>query len=331
MTSRDDFTQSVKNALAKRAAFICAKPDCKVMTLAPSITDEEKFQYCGKAAHITAASKGGPHYDETLTPNERASINNAIFLCSNCADLVDKNQGIDYPAATLRDWKAQHDNWVLANLNKRIVDQASVHEIKSVITGGKSFPLIWFLSGPFNFDADGKWHQIQVELMLECKGEHALKNVEVTHSGYGYVSTTIAPTHFAVIYPNQTYKRLGFLTFEQSFVEQFPCESNIITGIGMANQNTNIIAENAEFNQRTILGIVRGHPLAPPSLTSLQQTITRREHHHARNEVTTVFHNRFYPSGQLSDWTVETVLASESVATQFGFVGPSTPIQRYAQ
>lgn len=50
----------------------------------------------GKVAHITAAAVGGPRYMKELSEEDRKSITNAIFLCSNCADLIDKNKGIDY-------------------------------------------------------------------------------------------------------------------------------------------------------------------------------------------------------------------------------------------
>jgi hypothetical protein len=121
MTHRiDDFSQKVKETLKQRAAFICSNPDCRKMTIAPSIEAEDKVQYMGKCAHITAASKGGPRYDEKLKPEERASINNGIFLCANCADLIDKNDGLDYPESLLRKWKEDHDKWIATHLNKSI-------------------------------------------------------------------------------------------------------------------------------------------------------------------------------------------------------------------
>jgi hypothetical protein len=44
---------------------------------------------------MTAASPGGPRYDPSLTQKERGEISNAIFLCAVCADVVDKNNGLD--------------------------------------------------------------------------------------------------------------------------------------------------------------------------------------------------------------------------------------------
>lgn len=117
---RDEFSGPIKKALKERAAFICSNPNCKVMTIAPSEKDNEKVQYIGKAAHITAAAAGGPRYDKNLSPEDRMSIDNAIFLCSSCADMIDKNQGIDHLSLKLREWKESHEQWVRDNLNKRI-------------------------------------------------------------------------------------------------------------------------------------------------------------------------------------------------------------------
>lgn len=116
--NRDDFSSTVAEALKKRAAYICSNPKCKKMTVAPSEAMDEKVIYIGRAAHICAAAKNGPRYDEKMTEEERSSINNAIFLCSNCADMVDDNKGVDFPAELLKQWKNEHEKWIIENLNK---------------------------------------------------------------------------------------------------------------------------------------------------------------------------------------------------------------------
>lgn len=116
---RDDFLKPVIDALGKRAAYICSNPDCRAQTLAPSDTDPTKYLYIGKAAHICAAAKGGPRYRSDMSAVERAGIGNAIFLCSGCADMIDKNNGADFSEAMLRKWKSDHENWIAQNLNKR--------------------------------------------------------------------------------------------------------------------------------------------------------------------------------------------------------------------
>lgn len=63
----------------------------------------------GQAAHITAASLGGPRFDPTLSAEERNAIGNAIWLCLSCARLIDIDQA-KYPAAKLRDWKQRAED-----------------------------------------------------------------------------------------------------------------------------------------------------------------------------------------------------------------------------
>lgn len=130
--ARDDFSPSVKNSLKMRAAFICSNPDCKKLTIAPTENDETKVNYIAKAAHITAASEGGPRYDSSLTPDERSSISNAIFLCSNCADLIDKNDGFDYPTSMIKKWKVDHEIWIRNNLNKQIKNGETLINVTSI-------------------------------------------------------------------------------------------------------------------------------------------------------------------------------------------------------
>jgi len=115
---RDEFKPKIKEALGKRASFICSRPECRALTLYPSKEDPEKFLYVGKAAHIYAAAAGGPRYREGMTSEERSSIDNGIFLCSTCADLIDTNEGRDFPDTVLLDWRRQHEQWVRQSLNR---------------------------------------------------------------------------------------------------------------------------------------------------------------------------------------------------------------------
>lgn len=63
----------------------------------------------GVAAHISAASPGGPRYDETLSSEVRSDIANGIWLCQTHAKLIDDDE-LTYTSAVLRDWKdtAEH-------------------------------------------------------------------------------------------------------------------------------------------------------------------------------------------------------------------------------
>lgn len=123
---RDDFSSKTIEALAKRASYICSNPDCRSLTLFPSEKDSTKYVYIGKSAHITAASEDGPRYDSSLTSEQRSSIENGIFLCSNCAEMIDKNKGLDFSVDLLKEWKRNHKTWVKENLNKSLNNPLSI-------------------------------------------------------------------------------------------------------------------------------------------------------------------------------------------------------------
>ena len=106
---RDDFKKATVKKLAERAAYFCSNPYCKRVTIGPDIANLQKSATVGKAAHICAAAKGGPRYDETQTSAERQNISNGIWLCGSCADLIDKNKGDAYPRDLLMWWKKSHE------------------------------------------------------------------------------------------------------------------------------------------------------------------------------------------------------------------------------
>jgi len=101
--NRDDFSEAVKRTLAMRVVHRCSNPHCRSATSGPQ-SDASKAVNLGVAAHITAAAGGGPRYDAALSPDERASIENGIWLCQICAKRVDSDPS-RYSAALLRAWK----------------------------------------------------------------------------------------------------------------------------------------------------------------------------------------------------------------------------------
>jgi len=100
---RDDFSLVTKELLAKRVAYRCSNPECRHVTSGPQ-TDSTKAVNIGVAAHITAASAGGPRFDPTMASDERQGIENGIWLCQSCAKLVD-NDPIRYAVDVLHLWK----------------------------------------------------------------------------------------------------------------------------------------------------------------------------------------------------------------------------------
>lgn len=114
--NRDDFTQATRKVLAARVGHRCSRPSCGAPTAGPQL-DTSKSLNLGVAAHITAASEGGPRYDRDLTPEQRCGIDNAIWLCQNCAKLIDNDES-RYTVETIRDWKRQAEEAALEQIGK---------------------------------------------------------------------------------------------------------------------------------------------------------------------------------------------------------------------
>jgi len=100
---RDDFSKKTRRQVAEEVAFRCSNPDCMSPTIGPAATPGEIIDI-GVAAHITAASSGGPRFDASLTSEQRKSAANAIWLCQSCAKQVDSDTST-HTVAMLRKWK----------------------------------------------------------------------------------------------------------------------------------------------------------------------------------------------------------------------------------
>lgn len=83
--------------------MLCSNPECRAHTTGPQ-TDPLKIVNVGVAAHITAAAPGGPRFDSGLSDKERAAATNGIWLCQNCAKLIDSDTA-RFSASHLRGWK----------------------------------------------------------------------------------------------------------------------------------------------------------------------------------------------------------------------------------
>lgn len=111
---RDDFPANVIQTLGKRTGMRCSNPACRQLTSGPTAQPESAINV-GVAAHITAASLGGPRYDGTLTPEKRSSIENGVWLCQTCAKLIDSDT-TRYSVAHLCEWKKGAEAVALAEL-----------------------------------------------------------------------------------------------------------------------------------------------------------------------------------------------------------------------
>ena len=105
-TRRDDFSIDTIRRAAERVGYRCSYPDCRNATVGASMESARKVSNIGVAAHICAAAKGGPRYDENMTPEERKGIDNCIWLCQTHAKLIDTDERT-YTVELLHKWKEE--------------------------------------------------------------------------------------------------------------------------------------------------------------------------------------------------------------------------------
>lgn len=105
--ARDNFTPSTKSALARNVHFRCVYPGCPLVTHA-STPDGDNINV-GNAAHISAASPGGPRFDDELTPQQRRAYDNGAWLCATHANLVDADPA-RFPGEELKNWQRKMES-----------------------------------------------------------------------------------------------------------------------------------------------------------------------------------------------------------------------------
>ena len=111
--------------MALRVTAHCSNPHCRKPTSGPN-TDPTKITNVGVAAHICAAAPGGPRYDATMSPEERKSPSNGIWLCQTCAKLIDSDEKY-YTKEMLHNWKSSAESFA-----RRSIEQPSDAEISMI-------------------------------------------------------------------------------------------------------------------------------------------------------------------------------------------------------
>lgn len=137
--ARDNFLKSVIDKLRMRVSNRCSNPNCRVPTTAPS-GDADKVNNIGIAAHICAASPGGPRYSSKMTAEERRSIDNAIWLCANCSIDIDRDPN-KYTISVLKEWKNKAESLAEEELGKKLPEKHdAINTVTAALTGlPKSF------------------------------------------------------------------------------------------------------------------------------------------------------------------------------------------------
>lgn len=194
--ARDDFSANVKQHLGLRVNHRCSNPNCRATTSGPQCRPEASVNI-GVAAHITAASIGGPRFNAALRTEERASAQNGIWLCQSCAKLVDNDEA-RFSEDLLRAWKQVAEAEALDQIGKPPVLPSAVTDRHAGFTElrwesnprfGFSFlyPAYWDRQDLTNGDGNTYRHPRDSRIEVRAWGGYAV----VSEDLLGWVEQTL--------------------------------------------------------------------------------------------------------------------------------------------
>lgn len=136
----NEFSLQTRRNLARRASYICSNPSCKRTTTAPKKENSHDSISTGIAAHICANAENGPRFSHIMKPDEIRSIDNGIWLCSDCSILIDR-EPTRFPVAILKKWKSDHEEFVRNNHGKKLPSENdAINTLTQAFSGSPSFP-----------------------------------------------------------------------------------------------------------------------------------------------------------------------------------------------
>lgn len=118
---RDDFSPATIRKIKEMAGDVCSMPTCRVITGGAKKLRDNSFSI-GVAAHICAASPGGPRYDSNMSKEERRSYGNGLWLCQTHSRLIDVDPA-RFPTSMLKAWKEEAEAWSMSNVGKKLISQ----------------------------------------------------------------------------------------------------------------------------------------------------------------------------------------------------------------
>lgn len=119
--NRDDFSPSTIRKIKEMAGDVCSMPSCRVITGGSKKLRDNSFSI-GVAAHICAASPGGPRYDLRMSKEERKSYENGIWLCQTHSRMIDVDPA-RFPVDRLKVWKEEAEIWSMTNVGQKLISQ----------------------------------------------------------------------------------------------------------------------------------------------------------------------------------------------------------------
>lgn len=114
-------TYPTRIILALRSGGVCAFPKCgKHLTYDASVGADT---YVGEAAHICGEKPGAARYESTMTDEQRDSVHNLIYLCTDHHTIIDKVEA-DWPVSALLKLKDAHEKQVRHAMEVAFADVA---------------------------------------------------------------------------------------------------------------------------------------------------------------------------------------------------------------
>lgn len=118
---RDDFSSMTIRKIKEMSGDVCSMPSCRVITGGSKKLRDNSFSI-GVAAHICAASPGGPRYDLRMSKEDRKSYENGIWLCQTHSRMIDVDPA-RFPVALLKAWKEEAERWSMTNVGQKLISQ----------------------------------------------------------------------------------------------------------------------------------------------------------------------------------------------------------------
>lgn len=124
---RSNFSRTTRIHLEDMAGGRCANPSCRILTRGPAMYDERAIPI-GHGAHIHAAAPKGPRGRRDLTPEQIRALENGVWLCPNCATIVDRDVHA-YSVDVLQGWQRRAEDRARAEMHKGLVHAAAVDPV----------------------------------------------------------------------------------------------------------------------------------------------------------------------------------------------------------
>jgi len=128
---RAEFTAATRRMIAERAGYQCSVLNCGRLTVGPGM-DPRQTVHIGIAAHIYAASPGGPRGTGGLSDTERSEPENGIWCCAAHGKLIDSDDGRIFSAVQLRAWKRLHEARKAAEISGGALNHVELVESISI-------------------------------------------------------------------------------------------------------------------------------------------------------------------------------------------------------